>query len=475
MAFLHDLRDLVYFSNMDFNFVQVNITQDVGDICCPFCSITMENNQEAKMKHLRKYHRSLANPDTRQCLKCLQTCFNDTNFLKHLSFPQQKHICPICNKVGKDESNFVMHFRAEHSRYIRKHWEKCFTCNDYFRAKDIASHYEECKPIVSKPCVSVPQVKNNRKSNSKPKVDFPRTAQVTQNNPKVQVTSHNQPNVTQNQPKVTLSQPKVTQNQPEELMTSHNQLKVIQSQPKVTQSNPIPAQSDQESTKSIPRPTQSIPRPTQSDPKSTQRNPRPIPLILSSTNSDLNLDCIDTTLDWLKPKPFQCVVCNQGFDYKEQFKTHLETHLTDHGYMDIQWIKCQTCGNSGKMKVDESVEHEIKFQCQFCEELKKSKKTNETRLKIALSDGPRVNSISRLKSDYGNKLASKVPLEIHLNSDIQVDSRPLKFVKVSNEHKNVMKSIAKKKVRQILPKTNPDSRIKFILKNTIFDQFRREN
>ena len=433
---------------MDFNFVQVNITQDVGDICCPFCSITMENNQEAKMKHLRKYHRSLANPDTRQCLKCLQTCFNDTNFLKHLSFPQQKHICPICNKVGKDESNFVMHFRVEHSRYIRKHWEKCFTCNDYFRAKDIASHYEECKPIVSKPCVSVPQVKNNRKSNSKPKVDFPRTAKVTQNNPKVQVTSPNQPNVTQNQPKVP--------------MTSHNQLKV-------TQSNPVLAQSDQESTKSIPRPTQS-------DPKSTQRNPRPIPLILSSTNSDLNLDCIDTTLDWLKPKPFQCVVCNQGFDYKEQFKKHLETHLTDNGYMDIQWIKCQTCGNSGKMKVDESVEHEIKFQCQFCEELKKSKKANETRLKIALSDGPRVNSISRLKSDYGNKLAFKVPLEIHLNSDIQVDSRPLKFVKVSNEHKNVMKSTAKKKVhRLILPKTNPDSRIKFILKNTIFDQFRREN
>ena len=170
---------------MDFNFVQVNIVQDLGDVCCPFCSITMENNQEAKMKHLRKYHRSLANPDTRQCLKCLQTCFNDTNFLKHLSFPQQKHICPICNKVGKDESNFVMHFRVEHSRYIRKHWEKCFTCNDYFRAKDIASHYEECKPIVSKPCVSVPQVKNNRKSNSKPKVDSPRTAQVTQNNPKM--------------------------------------------------------------------------------------------------------------------------------------------------------------------------------------------------------------------------------------------------------------------------------------------------
>ena len=48
---------------MDFNFVQVNIIQDLGDVCCPFCSITMENNQEAKMKHLRKYHRALANPE----------------------------------------------------------------------------------------------------------------------------------------------------------------------------------------------------------------------------------------------------------------------------------------------------------------------------------------------------------------------------------------------------------------------------
>ena len=309
-------------------------------INCPFCSNTMENNEEAQIDHLRKYHGTLANPDTRTCHKCLQSFVNDANLLKHLSFHKEKHICPLCNKMGNKVLNIVTHYRMEHKKYIRRHWEKCFTCTDYFRAKDIASHIEECNSM-----------------------------------------------------------------------------------------------SQEKFSKLIKKPFVS----------------------LSPTTSDVDLDIVDKKLDWLKSMSFHCVVCSQAFDCKDKFRKHLERHLTDY---HIQRIECQTCGNSGKMKVDDSVEHEIRFNCQFCENiLKISKKTN----------APKVQGLAKKSDDPGIKVAFKLPLEIHLNSDIQVDSRPLKFVKVSDE--SITKNAKlREKVHQLYieaNKNNPDSGIKLpIWKNT---------
>ena len=155
--------------------------------------------------------------------------------------------------------------------------------------------------------------------------------------------------------------------------------------------------------------------------------------ILSPTSHDLDLDAIDTELEWLtsKPKPFQCVICGQAFEVVEEFRKHLERHLGRH----LAWMECPICGNTGNMKVDESVQDVIRFTCQFCLEMNKSK-TNAIRV-----SGLSVNN----KSNPGSKMALIEPMKkntrlVSIQTKVikkpkkKVDTIPnkVKFIKMPN-------------------------------------------